>query len=168
MAIVAVFGLIGNLTSMVVLARPKIREVAFNQLLTCLCIVDTLFLACNSLSIAHALGHDNCKYTLESYHLSRIRPICLIFNKTQYYQYSNMTNIQHIRHIGEVLSTPICDIFCIFDIFGILEHIKLPQYVEYVEYAEYVKVFAKPNFRTIFARFSHDFRAFFYVNCNGH
>ena len=59
--IVAFFGVCGNVTSMVVLSRPKIREVAFNQLLTCLCVVDTLFLACNSLSMAHALGHDNGK-----------------------------------------------------------------------------------------------------------
>ena len=59
--IIAFFGVFGNVTSMVVLSRPKIREVAFNQLLICLCVVDTLFLACNSLSMAHALGHDNGK-----------------------------------------------------------------------------------------------------------
>ena len=73
---------------------------------------------------------------IESYHLSWKRPICRIFNKTQYYQYSNMTtystystywwsfeypNMRHIRH----------------DIFGILEHFKLLQYVEYAEYVAY-------------------------------
>ena len=62
MVIVALFGVLGNVTSMIVLVRPKIREVAFNQLLTCLCVVDTIFLACNSLSMAHALGHDNGKW----------------------------------------------------------------------------------------------------------
>jgi len=56
---VALFGLVANSMSMVVLFRPKIRAVAFNQLLFVLCGVDSFFLFCNSMSIGHALGLNN-------------------------------------------------------------------------------------------------------------
>ena len=58
---VALFGLVANSMSMVVLFRPKIRAVAFNQLLFVLCGVDSFFLFCNSMSIGHALGLNNSK-----------------------------------------------------------------------------------------------------------
>ena len=63
---VAIIGLSANLMSVVVLVRPKIRSVAFNQLLVVLCVVDSLFLCCNSLSMGHALGLDKSKYILSS------------------------------------------------------------------------------------------------------
>ena len=59
--LVALFGLVANSMSMVVLFRPKIRAVAFNQLLFVLCGVDSFFLFCNSMSIGHALGLNNSK-----------------------------------------------------------------------------------------------------------
>ena len=64
--VVAIIGLSANLMSVVVLVRPKIRSVAFNQLLVVLCVVDSLFLCCNSLSMGHALGLDKSKYILGS------------------------------------------------------------------------------------------------------
>ena len=71
MTIVAILGLIGNSISLTILFRKKIRSVAFNQLLAVLCIVDTIFLLCNSLSCGHALGIDNgkkCLYNFPSKH----------------------------------------------------------------------------------------------------
>ena len=71
MTIVAILGLIGNSISLTILFRKKIRSVAFNQLLAVLCIVDTIFLLCNSLSCGHALGIDNgknCFYNFPSKH----------------------------------------------------------------------------------------------------
>ena len=62
--LVAFFGLVANSMSMAVLFRPKIRVVAFNQLLFVLCGVDSLFLFCNSMSIGHALGLNNSKCDL--------------------------------------------------------------------------------------------------------
>ena len=56
MATVSIVGLIANLMSLVVLVRPKIRETSFNQLLAVVCIVDMLFLTCNSLACFQALG----------------------------------------------------------------------------------------------------------------
>ena len=64
---VAFFGLVANAMSMVVLLRPKIRVVAFNQLLFVLCVVDFLFLSSNSMSIGHALGLNNSKCDLHSW-----------------------------------------------------------------------------------------------------
>ena len=57
MTIVAILGLFGNLVSLAILLRKKIRSIAFNQLLSTLCIVDTIFLLCNCMSCAHALGY---------------------------------------------------------------------------------------------------------------
>lgn len=56
MAIVAILGLAANSMSLVVLTRPKIRETSFNQLLSIMCIVDSLFISCNILSCLQALG----------------------------------------------------------------------------------------------------------------
>ena len=67
MTIVAILGLIGNSISLTILFRKKIRSVAFNQLLAVLCIVDTIFLMCNSLSCGHALGIDNGKKCLYNF-----------------------------------------------------------------------------------------------------
>ena len=56
MALVAFLGLAANLMSLAVLMRPKIREISFNQLLSVMCIVDTLFISCNTMSCLQALG----------------------------------------------------------------------------------------------------------------
>ena len=71
---VALFGLVANSMSMVVLFRPKIRAVAFNQLLFVLCGVDSFFLFCNSMSIGHALGLNNSKCDLQLWICSVGRP----------------------------------------------------------------------------------------------
>ena len=65
MSSVALIGLAANSMSMAVLRRPKLRAIAFNQLLFILCIVDTTFLLCNSLSCLHALGVNSCEYNYE-------------------------------------------------------------------------------------------------------
>ena len=62
MATVSIVGLIANLMSLVVLVRPKIRETSFNQLLAVVCIVDMLFLTCNSLACFQALGIQHRKF----------------------------------------------------------------------------------------------------------
>ena len=50
-----VFGFCGNLMSITVLLRRKMRCEAFNQLLASLCVIDTIFILCNSMSCANAL-----------------------------------------------------------------------------------------------------------------
>ena len=56
MAMVGILGLAGNLMSLAVLMRPKIRGISFNQLLAVMCIVDSLFISCNIMSCLQALG----------------------------------------------------------------------------------------------------------------
>ena len=62
MAIFGILGLVGNLMSLAVLMRPKIRDTSFNQLLAVMCIVDSLFIACNIMSCLQALGVKNGNY----------------------------------------------------------------------------------------------------------
>ena len=56
MSTIAILGILGNSVSLAILLRKKIRGAAFNQLLSILCIVDTIFLVCNSLSCIYSLG----------------------------------------------------------------------------------------------------------------
>jgi hypothetical protein len=67
MTVVALLGFCANIMTIAVLLRPKLQNIAFNQLLTILCVVDTIFILCNSLSCAHALGinnGENCHHLL--------------------------------------------------------------------------------------------------------
>ena len=57
-----VFGFCGNLMSITVLLRRKMRCEAFNQLLASLCVIDTIFILCNSMSCAYALRINSRKY----------------------------------------------------------------------------------------------------------
>ena len=69
-------GFIANSMSLVVLLRPKIRELSFNQLLTVLCIVDTFFIFCNTFSCIHALGFKSGK-NLSHFQVSELSKRCI-------------------------------------------------------------------------------------------
>lgn len=58
--IVAVFGLVGNFVSILVLLQPKMRN-SFNALLVALCVFDTLFIICNLLTSGPSFGIKDCK-----------------------------------------------------------------------------------------------------------
>ena len=69
MAIFGMLGLVGNLMSLAVLMRPKIRDTSFNQLLAVMCIVDSLFIACNIMSCLQALGVKNGNYIFTNFYV---------------------------------------------------------------------------------------------------
>ena len=62
MGLLIVFGFCGNLMSITVLLRRKMRCEAFNQLLASLCVIDTIFILCNAMSCAYALRINSRKY----------------------------------------------------------------------------------------------------------
>ena len=48
--IIGLFGLIGNITSIIVLARPRMIRDTFHKLLLCLACVDTIYIICGGIS----------------------------------------------------------------------------------------------------------------------